>query len=49
MLKDISNYNFYGRSELVRLRGKYTVQTAHCALCDNEENKEKDVDMDEDE
>ena len=32
MLKDISNYNFYGRSELVRLRGKYTVQTAHCAL-----------------
>ena len=30
MLKDISNYN--GRSELVRLRGKYTVQTAHCAL-----------------
>ena len=32
MLQDISNYNFYGRSELVRLRGKYTVQTAHCAL-----------------
>ena len=32
MLKDISNYNFYGRSQLVRLRGKYTVQTAHCAL-----------------
>ena len=32
MLQDISNYNFYGRSELVRLRGKYTVQTAHCAV-----------------
>ena len=32
MLKDISKYKFYGRSQLVRLRGKYTVQTAHCAL-----------------
>ena len=32
MLKDISKYKFYGRSQLVRLRGKYTVQTAHCAV-----------------
>ena len=32
MLKDTSNYNFYGRSQLVRLWGKYTVQTAHCAM-----------------
>ena len=32
MLKDRSKDKFYGRSHLVRLRGKYTVQTAHCAL-----------------
>ena len=32
MLKDISKYKFYDRSQLVRLRGKYTVQTAHCAM-----------------
>ena len=32
MLKDRSKDKFYGRSQLVRLRGKYTVQTAHCAL-----------------
>ena len=25
-------YKFYGRSELVRLRGKYTVQSTHCAM-----------------
>ena len=32
MLLDRSKYKFYGRSQLVRLRGKYTVQTAYCAL-----------------
>ena len=32
MLKDISKYNFYGRSHFVRLRGKYTAQCTHCAL-----------------
>ena len=32
MLLDRSKYKFYGRSQLVRLRGKYTVQTAHCAM-----------------
>ena len=32
MLKDISKYNFYGRSQFVRLRGKYTHQSTHCAL-----------------
>ena len=32
MLKDISKYNFYGRSQFVRLRGKYTHQCTHCAL-----------------
>ena len=32
MLKDISKYNFYGRSQFVRLRGKYTAQCTHCAL-----------------
>ena len=32
MLKDRSKDKFYGRSHLVRLRGKYTVQTAHCAM-----------------
>ena len=40
MLQDISNYNFYGRSELVRLRGKYTVQTAHCAVVYQEDEEE---------
>ena len=38
MLQDISNYKFYSRSELVRLRGKYTVQTAHCAVARGEEH-----------
>ena len=32
MLKDISKYNFYGRSHFVRLRGKYTAQCTHCAM-----------------
>ena len=32
MLKDISRYNFYGRSHFVRLRGKYTAQCTHCAV-----------------
>ena len=32
MLKDISKYNFYGRSQFVRLRGKYTHQCTHCAV-----------------
>ena len=32
MLKDISKYNFYGRSQFVRLRGKYTAQCTHCAM-----------------
>ena len=32
MLKDISKYNFYGRSQFVRLRGKYTHQCTHCAM-----------------
>ena len=32
MLKDISKYNFNGRSQFVRLRGKYTHQCTHCAL-----------------
>ena len=32
MLKDISKYKFYGRSQLIRLRGKYTVQSTHCAM-----------------
>ena len=45
MLQDISNYNFYGRSELVRLRGKYTVQTAHCALFESLEEVELRKDL----
>ena len=32
MLKDISKYNCYGRSQFVRLRGKYIHQCTHCAL-----------------
>ena len=32
MVKDTSKHEFYGRSQLVRLRGKYTAQFTHCAL-----------------
>ena len=32
MLKHISKYNFYSRSQFVQLRGKYTAQCTHCAL-----------------
>ena len=45
MLKDISKYKFYDRSQLVRLRGKYTVQTAHCAL-QNQVNGEDEYGVD---
>ena len=31
-VKNISKYKFYGRSQLVRLWVKYTVQSTHCAL-----------------
>ena len=32
MLNGISKHNFLDMSQLVRLRGKHTTQTAHCAL-----------------
>ena len=32
MLKDMSKYKFQGKSHLVRLEGKKSQQTAHCAL-----------------
>ena len=31
MLNDISTYNFLDMSPFVRLEGKHTTQTAHCA------------------
>ena len=36
MLLDISKYKFYGRSQLGLVRGKYTVQTAHCAVANRQ-------------
>ena len=40
MLKGRSKDKFYGRSQLIRLRGKYTVQTAHCAVGNDAEIRE---------
>ena len=33
MLNEISKHKFYDMSQLVRLRGTQTAQTAHCAVC----------------
>ena len=33
MIKDISKYKFYGRSQLVQLRSKYTAQKEHIVHC----------------
>ena len=38
MLKDISKYKFYGRAQFVRLRGKYTHQSTHCAVEKSQKN-----------
>ena len=32
MLKNLSRQKFYDRSQLLRLEGKHTAQTAHCAV-----------------